>query len=329
MRALFTLTLALLLLVTPNRPTEAQEHVELRFATLAPEGSLWMRIFRAWDEEIREGTEGRVSLRIYSGGSQGREADYLAKMETGQLDGASLTSTGLSQIVRSVLALSVPGLVPDYETSDRVRRRLGGRFVRRFEREGYALMGWGSAGRARMFSNRVIQRPQDFRSARTWAPRGDIVFSSFLSEVGATPRRLGIGEVYGALQTGTVDTVPGSALAALALQWHTHLRYVSEESTGILLGATVIRSERLNALSESDQEVIRSSSRRASRLLRRGIRREDDRAFQRLRLTRTPRDPQYDQEWIDAAERTRDRLIGRAFSQQLYDAVQRAAQAPE
>ncbi|MEM9071455.1 MAG: TRAP transporter substrate-binding protein DctP [Myxococcota bacterium] len=323
-----TLAFAFLALLLPVEHHEghAQRATELRIATVAPEGSPWMRVFRAWDQELRQRTQGQLGLRLYPGGTQGQEPDYVDKMNAGQLDGAALTTTGLSQIVRTVLVLGLPGIFDDYATLDRVRRRLSPRFERQFHREGYHLLGWGDVGRGRLFSTHEILRPRDLRRTRPWAPREDAIFSEFLDVVGATPRRLGIPEVFPALQTGMVDTVPASALAVVALQWHSRLRYYSEASAGILIGATLLRKEKFDALPEEHQRALMETSRRGHRLVARAIRREDERALQVLsRRLRAVDTTPHDAEWRLAGLQTRDRLVGRIFPQALMDAVARAA----
>lgn len=309
-----------------SAPGEAQSVTELRIATVAPEGSPWMRGFRAMDQELRERSGGRLGLRLYPGGSQGQERDAIDKMAAGQLDGAALTSTGLSQIVRPVLVLGLPGIFDEYAPLDRARRRMDGRFRRMFERQGYTLLGWGDAGKGRLFSRRRIERPRDLRQARPWAPRADAIFSEFLNVVGANPRRLGIPEVLPALRTNMIDTVPGSALAVVALQWHPHLRFYSRRSTGVLVGATVLRKDRVDALSEEHQALLREVGLRGHRLTARAIRREDVRSLRVLERRMTAVDTSgHEREWLDAALQTRDRLVGRVFPPALFEAVQRAA----
>jgi len=326
-RLAFPLMLVALAMIAPSagEPAAAQNTTELRIATVAPEGSPWMRVFRAWDQELRERTNSQLGLRFYAGGSQGQESDYIDKMGAGQLDGAAVTSTGLGQIVRPVLVLSAPGIFEDYAQIDRARRRLASRFESQFERNGYTLLGWGDVGKARLFSKHRIDRPSDLRSRRPWAPRGDAVFSEFLSVVGANPRRLGIPEVYPALQTGMVDTVPGSALAAVSLQWYTRLRFFSEANSGVLIGATILKKDKLDALSEEHRTALTETASRAHRLLARAIRREDERSLRVLnqRLTAVP--AAHEDEWEQAAEQTRTRLAGRLYPQALLDAVVRAA----
>ncbi len=316
--------LALVPSMTPQA-VDAQSATELRIATVAPEGSPWMRVFRAWDTELREKTGGQLGLRFYAGGSQGQEQDYIDKMGSGQLDGAAVTSTGLGQVVKPVLVLSAPGAIENYEQLDRVRRRMNGRFEQQFNRSGYTLLGWGDVGQSRIFSKHEIARPSDLRSRRPWAPSTDEVFSEVLSVIGANPRRLGITEVYPSLQTGMIDTVPGSAIAAVSLQWYTKLRYYSQQASGVLIGATILKKSKFDALSSEQQEALMETSQRAHRLLQRAIRREDERSLRVLdrRLTAVD-NAAHEAEWRQVAETARNNLAGRVYPRALLDAVMRA-----
>ena len=322
------LLLAGMLALVPGmspQPVGAQSATELRIATVAPEGSPWMRVFRAWDTELREKTGGQLGLRFYAGGSQGQEQDYIDKMGSGQLDGAAITSTGLGQIVKPVLVLSAPGAIESYEQLDRVRRRMNGRFEQQFNRSGYQLLGWGDVGEARLFSKNRIAQPSDLRSRRPWVPSTDETFSEVLSVIGANPRRLGITEVYPALQTGMIDTVPGSALAAVSLQWYTKLRYYSKQSTGVILGATILKKSKFDGLSEEHRTALMETSERAHRLLQRAIRREDARSLRVLdRRLEAVDTSAHEAEWRQVAETARNNLAGRVYPRALLDAVMRA-----
>ena len=70
--------------------------VEVKIATVAPEGSEWMREHRAAGDEIRDRTEGRVVFKFYGGGVMGTDKKVLRKIRIGQLQGAAFTSSGLA-----------------------------------------------------------------------------------------------------------------------------------------------------------------------------------------------------------------------------------------
>ena len=305
----------------------AEPAVELRLATLAPSGSSWMKVFNAWNLTVKEQTGNTLKLRFYDGGSQGDERDFVRKMRAGQMDGAALTTTGLGMLVRQVLVLSVPGVIEEYEQLDSVRAELGGRFEKMFETEGYTLLGWGDVGKTRLFSMEQIERPSDIKKLRPWVWKDDPIFAEFLKVVGANPVRLGVPEVYPALQTGMVDTLPASALAAVSLQWYTRLKYISKRNSGIIVGATIVRTDKFEALTEDQQNVLASTGIRAHKALNRSIRRDDDKSYATvLKRGLTAVDTsEHQAEWEEAGRQVRERLTGRVYPKSLLDAVITAA----
>lgn len=325
-----TVALALAALAVPGvipRPTAAEQAIELRIATLAPSGSSWMKVFNAWNLTIQKQTNNTVKLRFYAGGSQGDERDFVRKMRAGQMDGASITTTGLGQLVRQILVLSVPGVFDEYDELDRVRAALSDRFAGMFDQEGYTLLGWGDVGKTRLFSMERIERPSDIRRLRPWAWKDDLIFTEFLKVVGANPVRLGVPEVYPALQTRMVDTLPASALAAVSLQWYTRLKYVSKRNSGIIVGATLIRKDKFEQLTDEQKKVLIDTGIRAHKALNTSIRRDDDKSYQTvLKRGLTEVDTTDNQaEWEEAGKQVRERLTGRVYPKSLLDAVIAAA----
>jgi TRAP-type C4-dicarboxylate transport system substrate-binding protein len=305
----------------------AEPVVELRIATLAPSGSSWMKVFNAWNRSVQKQTNRTLNLRFYAGGSQGDERDFVRKMRAGQVDGASVTTLGLSQLVRPVLVLTVPGIFTEYAELDKVRDALSDRFEAMFEQEGYKVLAWGDVGKTRLFSTERIERPSEIKKLRPWAWKDDVIFTEFLKVVGANPVRLGIPEVYPGLQTRMIDTVPASALAALSMQWHTRLKYVSVRNSGIIVGATVVRRDKLDALSDEHRKVLLDTSRRVEEALKKSIRRDDANAYDAMlkRGMVAVDTNEYEAEWDEVSRQVRERLAGRVYPKSLLEAVTAAA----
>ena len=323
--------LALGLTILPGsapRDADAQEATVLRLATLAPRGSSWARVFNAWNNSLRQATDNSLSLRVYYGGSQGDERDVIRKIRIGQLDGAAVTATGLSLVVRPILVLQAPGVVRNYRELDRARAAMTETFSEQFQENGVRLLGWGDVGEGRIFSNQPINRPRDLRSVRPWQWRDDSMFGEFLSVVGATGVRLGVPEVLPALSTGQIDTVVASATAASALQWHTRVTHVTQQANTILIGATLLSQAKYESLSPEHQAALDETAERAHRTLVARIRRDDRRYYTALTtrhgLTAVDISP-HQAEWDQAATETRNRLAGRLYPRALMQRVMSAA----
>lgn len=323
---LLAIAAGLLLLPGSFPNADAAPAVTLRIATLAPEGSSWMRVFEAWNNSLKKETNNTLQMQFYAGGAQGDEKDFVRKIRAGQMDGAVVTSTGLSQVVKPVLVLGAPGLITEYAQLDKVRSRFQNQFDQKFEQAGYKLLGWGDVGQARLFSTKQITRPSQLRTVRPWAWRDDVIYSEFLKAVGANPVLLGVPEVYPALQTGMVDTVPSSALSAVALQWFSRLKYMSKQPMGVIGGATMVSKAKFDSLAAEHQKALSSTGEKAHRALRRSIRGDDARAYRTLLrrgIKEVDTDP-YRAEWDAKAKETRERLAGRLYPKSMLDRIEAA-----
>ena len=103
----------------PAPPTKT-----LSIATLAPPGSTWMKVFDAWNREVRRRSNKTLELRFYAGGVQGDESEVIRKIKGGRIDGAAVTAVGLAQIHRPALVFQMPGILRGYEQLDAARSAL-------------------------------------------------------------------------------------------------------------------------------------------------------------------------------------------------------------
>ena len=307
--------------------TKAEEGYTLRIASLAPAGSSWMKILNAWNKTLKEKTDGKLKMRFYPGGSQGDERDFVRKMRVGQLDGGVVTMTGMSMLVPSMNVLVLPGFLDTYEELDRVREKMADQFAGMFGKENMRLVGWGDAGKTRLFSAQPIKSPSEIKAMRPWVWKDDPIFVEFYQVIGASAVRLGVPEVYPALQTRMVDVISSSALTAVALQWYTRVKYMTAHNSAIIAGGTMMRKDKYDALPDDIKAVFDSTAARAHEILNKTIRKDDEKAYQVvLKKGIEPVDAgDAKAEWEAAHKKVRDNLTGRMFSKSLVQAVADAA----
>jgi len=301
--------------------------IVIRYASLAPPGSAFGKILKAWGRTYKKQTEGRSELRFYTGGSQGDERDFIRKIRAGQIDAAGITTTGMGMIVRPILVLTAPGLITEMEQLYRVRTQLRARFVEMFRDAGFELLTWGDGGKNRLFSVNAFARPDDLKSGRPWAWKDDPVFAGYLGVMGANPVRVGANEVYGGLQTRMIDTVPSSCIMAIAIQWYTKLNYMAKQNLNIIIGGSIIKKEVFDQLTPGDQKVLLDTAERSARVMDKIVVRDDTKAYNTLveRGMKVVDLSPHEAEWNAVAKTARERLAGRVYSKSLLDHVAKLA----
>lgn len=324
MRRALPFAFVLVALLPPAVLAQQQAGTVVRIASLVPRTPIGTRGLARWNRDLAERTNGQLSVQVYWGGSMGDERTMIRRMRLGQLDGASLTSSGLGLIHRPVLVMQAPGLFTTYEQVDRVRAEIGPEMAQAFEREGFGLLGFGDSGRIRLFSRTPLRRPADLRRMRPWVPNTDSIFGEMLGVVGANGVRLSIGEVFAGLRTGMVDVVPGTALAVVALQWFTTVNHVTEQSDGFLIGGMVVTQACLGRMPAEHREALFASARDNHERFTTGVREGDERAYRAL-LRRGMIEVDvgaHTAEWQRVAQQTRQRLSGRVIPQPLMERVE-------
>ena len=95
-----------------------------KIASLAPDGTSWMKEMRAGAEEINRRTEGRVKFRFYPGGIMGNDKSVLRKMRVGQLHGGALSGGGMAMIYPEAQVYTIPFIFHDYDEVDYARKQM-------------------------------------------------------------------------------------------------------------------------------------------------------------------------------------------------------------
>ncbi|MDQ3035617.1 MAG: TRAP transporter substrate-binding protein DctP [Myxococcota bacterium] len=296
----------------------------ISLATLAPPGSTWMRVFDAWNREMRRRSGGNLQLRIYGGGVQGDESEVIRKIRSGRLDAASVTATGLSQIHRPALVFQIPGLIRSYDQLDRARDALAPEMAQGFQSAGFRMLGWADVGQSRIYSTTPIRVPADMASRHPWTNRDDTVLPIFYQVVRSNPVPLQISEVLGAIQTGRVDTAIVPPVPCVALQWCSRLTHMTDMPMPIVLGGTVIGQRAWDELSEEQRTILTETATQFHQLARRNLRRDEQQALSSFGSrggTVVSVTPAQQQEWATAATTIRGRLTGQIAEQALVDRV--------
>ncbi len=273
-----SLLLALFGTVFASSPAHAD--TVLKIATLAPEGSSWMRLFHDWAQKVETRTSGRVRGKFYAGGVQGDEKDVIRKMRLGQLSGAAVTAIGLATIDPEVRALEI---ATTYEQLDGLRAALGDTLRKRFEEKGFVLGAWGDVGPVHLFSNRPIKTMDDLRACKLWMWADDPITRQLFDVLKIRGVPLGVPDVQPALSTGTVDAFFGSPLSTLALQWGSKVKYVTSLVLSQATGATLIAKTAWDKIDAGDRAILEEEARAMQAKVLEQVRHDNDRAMEELK----------------------------------------------
>jgi TRAP-type C4-dicarboxylate transport system substrate-binding protein len=230
---------------------------DIKIASVAPDGSRWMQQMRAGAEEIRSRTNGRVAIKFYPGGVMGNDAQVLRKVRINQLQGGAFTAGGLAERYAPLNLYGIPLLFRSLEEIDVVRATLDPKVAAGLEQAGFVTFGFIEGGFANLLSNQPVSSVDDMRRKKVWVPEGDSISFVAMQALGLSPVVLPVTDVLPGLTTGLIEIAFASPVAALVLQWHTKVKYLTDLPISYSMGILAIEKGAFAALSAEDQAIVR------------------------------------------------------------------------
>jgi len=261
----------------------AESQYVIKFATVAPEGSTWVKHMRRLAKDIFDKSNGRIDFKIFPGAVLGDELDVLRKIRVGQIDCAAFSGVGFGQILPMVRVLDLPFLFRNYQEIDMVHRQLREFFASEFRKRGFELIAWAEVGNTHLLSKKPIIKVSDLSGLKVWTWSGDPIAKETFSAMGINPIPLAITDVTTAINTGMIDTVYAPPLAALALQWYTSMKYMTALPLVHSTGAVLISSKFIKKLPGDLSDLLMSTFDLAMAELTSALREQNKEAIELIR----------------------------------------------
>jgi len=319
-RAPWIAILALFGIGLASQPAQAQMSIKL--ATLVPKDSAWHRILLECADQWNKLSGGKVRVIIYPGGTQGDDPDIVRKMNLKIIDAALLTSVGLSEIDKSVYALSVPMMYEDYDEVYSVLEKMRPHLEALMEAKGFVVLNWADAGWVHFFTKKPVASPDDLKKLALfqWAdePRSLEIWKT----AGFNPRPGSSTELATGLQTGLYEAVTISPQVAVITGYFANAKYMTDLDWALLLGATVIRKDVWDRIPADLKPALMQAQQQAAQKLQADIRQSTARDIANMKargLTVVPVDAKVKEQWRAAVDKAKPKIRGDFAPADAYD----------
>lgn len=261
---------------------DSQPKYLIKLATVAPDGSSWMKIMEDMDKELREKTKGEVGFAFYGGGRAGEEGAVLEKMRYMEYHAAGLTGIGLGSILPEIRVMESPFMFKTYKEYDHVLEKFTKRFWKGIYKRDYVLLGWAEGGFVNVFSKTKVVTLKELQQTNFWVRQGDPFLAGVFKGFGLKATPLALQDVLPMLQTGKIDTIGVSPLACIALQWHSELKYRSEAPIYNIMAGVVISKKAWTNLPTQYKRPLYKTVRKYSTKLVEVSRKDNEEAKKKL-----------------------------------------------
>ena len=247
--------------------------VEVRFATIAPEGTPWSDQLDAMKKRIEKESGGRIVFKLYLGGQLGGEVETLRSLQRGRVQAWGGSTGALAGLVPELQLTELPYLFHSLEEADHVLDEvLFKPYADLLAKKGLVLQSWNENGWRHIGSKSVpVLSPSAAKGLKVRSQPSPIHLRMWKA-LGANPVAISVPEVLTSLQTGVVDAFDNAPLFSTATSWHTAVKHFVLTQHMYQAGAVVYNKAFLDKLPEDLRGILLGDAKAEAALGRSGVR---------------------------------------------------------
>jgi tripartite ATP-independent transporter DctP family solute receptor len=223
--ALITLTLGLTGFAPQAAAQAAKAEFLLRCAGTMPLDHYMTKTLEHYAKLVGERSKGRMKIEIYPSNQLFSDKDLPKALPSGAVDMAQVNMAMWSGLIPSLVVEELPFF---YKDRDHFFRAMISPGVRNlldtdFETKGTKVLFWMDYGYSGLIGKKPIRTMEDFKGKRI---RGyGEISTEILKALGGAPVFMSVGEVYLALQRGTIDGVLTSTCSVYERKFYEVTKY--------------------------------------------------------------------------------------------------------
>ena len=211
---------------------------------------------------VRERTDGRVEVVIFSGEQLGTNAEMLRMVEMGKLDAMMLPAGQQATLCPKFKVLGLPFLFSDYQHVYRILDgEIGEELLEGLEDHNMVQLAYWENGLRQITNNqRAIETPADLAGLKFRTPE-DAMTVSIFAAYGAEASPFPFSELYLALQQGTFDGQENPVANIYANQFQNVQRYLTMVNYQYQPKNMLFSLSTWNNLPKEMQNILRETAR--------------------------------------------------------------------
>ena len=239
------------------------QDMTLKLGHLGNEDNIWHKASLKFADEVKVLTEGRVAVEVFPNETLGKEMDVINGMQLGTAD-MTITGESLQNWAPMAALLAVPYAYPTLDSMDAAAGgELGDRIEAQIiEKAGVRPIAYFARGPRNLTANRPITSPDELNGLKMRVPNVPLFLDTW-SALGAAPTPMAFGEVFTALQNGTIEAQENPLALIKSANFNevqSHINKTEHVRSWIYLTISELSWARL---SEADQQAVLEAAARA------------------------------------------------------------------
>lgn len=252
---------------------DAGEKVEtkvLRLAEVHPEGYPTTVADKAFAEMIKERTEGRYEIEVYTDSQLGDEKSVVEQIQFGSLEFGRLSLSPITEFEESLNILMLPYLYRDKQHMfNVVDGEIGDELLEKLEeKSGLVGLAWFDAGSRNFYnSKKEIKSPEDMKGLKIRVQETELMLD-LVEALGANATPLAYADVYSGLQTGVIDGAENNWPSYDSQHHFEVAKYFTVDEHTRVPELILTSSKFMDSLSDEDKEIFKKAALEAGEIER-------------------------------------------------------------
>ncbi len=263
----------LLTLIFYGNKSVLQEVYEIRFATIAPDGTPWSDQLKEMKKRVEKEGNGRIKFVVYTSGQLGGEIETLRSLQRGRIQAWGGSVGAVTALVPELQLLELPYLFLNEKETDYILDEVVFKpYSNLMAKEGLILHSWNENGwRHIATKKKPIFKPSDLKGLKIRSQESQIHIEMWKA-FGALPVPISIPEVMSALQTGLVDGFDNSTLFTSATGWYQGVEHFVQSAHMYQPGIIIYNKKFFDSLPQDIQKILLGDQKYEAQLGRKGVR---------------------------------------------------------
>ncbi|MXQ07345.1 hypothetical protein GQ651_05740 [Alphaproteobacteria bacterium GH1-50] len=210
-------------------------------------------------EKVAEKTGGSVAVEVFGDRQLGDDKELLEGIQIGLIDGALVSSATLPLVIGAAPfdSLQLPFLIGSYEElSDLLTSDLGDELLATLDDKSIKGVGFIEAGQRHFLATSMqVEGIENFAGLKTRIVPIPL-HKAIWETIGVNPIGMAYGEVYSALETGTIDAVEINMSSIRSESLYDAAKHVTKTGHYFWPGVIMISGARWDALSDEQKAAV-------------------------------------------------------------------------
>lgn len=242
---------------TTQPETNPPETKVLKLGHIAAPGTAYDNFANEFKRQIEEKSNGRYEIDVYPAGQLGVDRELMESLQVGNVDFTVITASDINQFVPDMAVQDLPFLFMSW---DHVFKFLESNTAKEFaaltDSVGMKTLGFMPRGFRHVTSNIApVNTPNDLKGLKIRVAESEVYIDTFKS-LGANAQAMAWGEVFTALQQGTIDAHENTVITTRDYKINEVQKYMSETGHFFAFAMMQMNTDLFNSMSPEDQKMF-------------------------------------------------------------------------